>query len=128
MGSEESELIYRARDACYTLIYSPDAVMYHIIPRKRMSLTYLLLRYFGQGRVDFRFDISVRNKTLNRKSFKRDVKTILYTLYKATILYIKQNKTARVEALFSVFSHAGRVFEYIRHTLRRLKKRKTGAI
>lgn len=55
VGGEESQLIKQARGQGLKIFYSPDAVMYHYVPGKRVTVRYLAERWLGQGISDFRY-------------------------------------------------------------------------
>lgn len=51
-GGEETELCIRMRerDPSIVLLFEPGTCIYHQVPRQRMSLRYLLLRCYAEGR------------------------------------------------------------------------------
>ena len=123
MGSEESELILRARNAGYQFFYSPEAIIFHIIPEERISFKFVSLRYFGQGRVDFRFDIEFRNKTMDRRTLYQDMRRLINGLRVSISAFIRRDKATGVQSILTVFSHAGRILEHIRYNLSCITKK-----
>ncbi|MHC5611058.1 MAG: glycosyltransferase [Nostoc sp.] len=48
-AGDDSEIVLRCKNAGYELWYTPDCVLYHYIPVKRISETYLINMYYGFG-------------------------------------------------------------------------------
>lgn len=66
LGDGETGLIYKLRNNNRLIGYVPDAVVYHHIPRERMTLEYLRRRIANQGACDLYSDIQrTRPNTLS---------------------------------------------------------------
>ncbi|BBO77662.1 hypothetical protein DSCW_50790 [Desulfosarcina widdelii] len=54
-SNEEVEIFYRVNKAGFTVYYAPKAVVFHRIPKNRVNKSWLIRRYYWQGRSDVIF-------------------------------------------------------------------------
>lgn len=52
LGDGETGLLCKVMDAKYEIVYTPDAVVWHVIPQQRLTLRYLKSRRANQGACD----------------------------------------------------------------------------
>ncbi len=62
LSNEESELFWRIHRAGLKVIYNPNAVIYHRIPKQRATPEWVLRRYYWQGRSEAIMDKIVHGR------------------------------------------------------------------
>ena len=122
-GSEESEICRLAMDEGKLLLYSPEAKMLHRVQQEKISLLWLLQRYFGQGLMGVRLqDLRGELPEDRKKMLSLIVKTFRSGRPARSVnLEAKSRVTSFFEDLFSSFQKLGRSFGLLTLLIRSLR-------
>jgi GT2 family glycosyltransferase len=79
-GDGESGLCRKIKKLGKKIIYTPYAVVYHVIPERRLSIEYLRKKAFGTWSSDVVFKV-FRRKISTKSYFIFEVKCFFYSFY-----------------------------------------------
>lgn len=81
LGSEETEIQKKIQKFGKIVFYSPDAIVFHHVPEKRLRKIYFFQRNYGSGRTDAILELRNENKIKLIKRFVMMIIDLNYNLF-----------------------------------------------
>lgn len=107
VGASEHDLFRRLTDAGTRVVYNPDAIVRHFVPRERATRRYVYRRFFRYGITGFRFDATHRG--LSAKEVRAALTSeilglprLIYYLIKGEVLGVDLGYDASVRLVFKL--------------------------
>ncbi len=98
-SSDEDQVIRRVRSCCHYL-FLPDAEVMHIVPSKRMTLSYLINWSYYAGK---------SKRVLDGRNTIRTTYDIIMTVKNMLNPFIVLNKSARIKQIANLIFNLGRL-------------------
>jgi GT2 family glycosyltransferase len=82
---EETDLLNRAKKLGYNVMFNPHSIVWHRIPKERLSLTYLLNRAYNEGKFKAQMEIGKMEKSY-ATAYIKSCNTLVYMILCAVIV------------------------------------------
>jgi glucosyl-dolichyl phosphate glucuronosyltransferase len=116
LGNEDTEIQERIHQRGYTIIYTPDAIVYHRVPKERLTKNYLYQRNFGSGKSEALLTIHRDQRQLLFGQFVSRTAACVKLLCYLMILFPSVNK--RFDIIRRLAYHSGFVVQAARLLIR----------
>ncbi|MCX6022276.1 MAG: hypothetical protein NTZ05_11200, partial [Chloroflexi bacterium] len=104
LGSDEAEFCQRVFRQGFRVVYTPFAVVHHHIPKDRVSRSYFIQRWYGQGRSNYRVELMTASEP------KRSLAAQVYDTLLSVVWFYREKRRSRLLRSKAVRSEEADIF------------------